>query len=1371
MKNRNLSATQLLGLVTASLGLWAGAPAKADLVGPYTPDANTLYLFHFDEPAGVSVAANVGTRGGNVITVTNENSFNGIVGNLPQATTLLGHASFAGFGNAFSGTNFDGAFGAAAYDGNGDGQYTSDDATTSPDEIALSNLNFGQGAGNSPWTIEALIRPANITANQEIVCTDGHGQRGFQFRLSGGQLEFNQIGIAGANPKFPIPTTGPHAFVADNWYHVALTYDGVALRMFWTKLDPAVGAANQIGSQAWVSPASIATLLVPLVIGDENRGGFGEPLRGLIDEVRISNIARAANGMQFFSPAVTISQDPVSQSIDVGQPVAFEVLASSTTALGYQWRFNGAAIPEAPNASVFNITTVDLTNAGNYDVVITNQTGSSATSQVAVLTVGAGNFLKHRWSFTADTTDSVGSATGSLQGNATVSGGALVLDGTAGTFLDLPPFLLSGLTAVTFDFWATFGENGNNNRVFDFGNTNFVNPSVPPPQNYVFFSPRAGAGTHNLGITGASSESQQTLSGPGILDNRTIHVTCVIDPQNNFMAIYTNGVLEVATTNLNVSMASLNDELCWIGRSLFAADAYLNGSIDELRIYRGALSAASVLQSEHLGPDELLSNGPVDILVQPANANVAVGQTAAFSIGATGQTPIQYQWYKNGSPVSDATNATYSFATVIGDNGATIQCFVTNTVSGSTHFDASAVATLTVFTPPTLAWLGAAGSDWDSFSLNWTNLAGGPVTTFSSLAAALFDSRGSAAPFVNLTETVNPSIVTVNSTTDYTLAGIGSLTGQGRLVKQNSGTLIIDVTNDMSGGTLVAAGTLQIGQGGVTGTAGSGAITNNAALVINRADTVSLPNAISGTGSLTQNGFGAVGVSGDNTYSGATLINSGTLLLQSSNALGSASSGTTVVNGGQLYITANVNTPEGLTLDGVGPDANGALRKGGAGFSAVLGPVTLAGATTIGLDGGATLALSNVVTGNAALTVAGTGTLALNNNNTYSDGTFLAGGIVNVNANRALGSGPVAVGGNGRFVIGDGLNVTNAFTADVVSPGVATGLLMANNNTNGTVTTLSGPITLNALAANGGHFVGPTASGYLDVAGPVTMPGAGGGYILQVRLGNVRFSGVGSGYDSLEVRADTTSLGANNAIATTANLDLAGNGSPTVPTYFDLNGYDQTLAGLKNTVGPANLGVVTNSSATASTLTLDLQGGFQTFSGYLAGNLSLVLNSGTQVITGSNAYTGNTTVNGGLLQLGTPTLAGSSTVTVANGALLQLDFAETNQVSALVLNGVNQPEGVYNATTSPSFFAGSGSLRVQTIATNPTNVTAVVAGNQYELSWPATHKGWRLEAQTNSLSVGLSSNWGTVAGSTATNQMFIPINPANGSVFFRLVYP
>jgi hypothetical protein len=46
-----------------------------------------------------------------------------------------------------------------------------------------------------------------------------------------------------------------------------------------------------------------------------------------------------------------------------------------------------------------------------------------------------------------------------------------------------------------------------------------------------------------------------------------------------------------------------------------------------------------------------------------------------------------------------------------------------------------------------------------------------------------------------------------------------------------------------------------------------------------------------------------------------------------------------------------------------------------------------------------------------------------------------------------------------------------------------------------------------------------------------------------------------------------------------------------------------------------------------------------------------------------------------------------------------------------------------------------------------------------------------LEAQTNSPSAGLSTNWSTVPGSTAVNSMSFPIVPSNGSVFFRLVYP
>lgn len=75
-----------------------------------------------------------------------------------------------------------------------------------------------------------------------------------------------------------------------------------------------------------------------------------------------------------------------------------------------------------------------------------------------------------------------------------------------------------------------------------------------------------------------------------------------------------------------------------------------------------------------------------------------------------------------------------------------------------------------------------------------------------------------------------------------------------------------------------------------------------------------------------------------------------------------------------------------------------------------------------------------------------------------------------------------------------------------------------------------------------------------------------------------------------------------------------------------------------------------------------------------------------------------------------------------------------------------------------------------TINPNPTNIVFAVSGNQLTLSWPSDHTGWQLQAQTNALSVGLNTNWVNVAGSTTTNELVMPISPANGSVFYRLIY-
>jgi autotransporter-associated beta strand protein len=102
---------------------------------------------------------------------------------------------------------------------------------------------------------------------------------------------------------------------------------------------------------------------------------------------------------------------------------------------------------------------------------------------------------------------------------------------------------------------------------------------------------------------------------------------------------------------------------------------------------------------------------------------------------------------------------------------------------------------------------------------------------------------------------------------------------------QGSGGIATPIT----GTTLISAGGLQIGAGGSTGSLGSGNITNNATLAINRTGEVAMANAISGTGALNKLAAGTLTLSANNSYSGETVVDGGTLALNGSGAVASSS--------------------------------------------------------------------------------------------------------------------------------------------------------------------------------------------------------------------------------------------------------------------------------------------------------------------------------------------------------------------------------------------------------------------------------------------------------------------------------------------------
>ncbi len=86
--------------------------------------------------------------------------------------------------------------------------------------------------------------------------------------------------------------------------------------------------------------------------------------------------------------------------------------------------------------------------------------------------------------------------------------------------------------------------------------------------------------------------------------------------------------------------------------------------------------------------------------------------------------------------------------------------------------------------------------------------------------------------------------------------------------------------------------------------------------------------------------------------------------------------------------------------------------------------------------------------------------------------------------------------------------------------------------------------------------------------------------------------------------------------------------------------------------------------------------------------------------------------------------------------------------------------------------ASDGSIAVvPVVSTTPVHIAAQFNASALTLSWPVDHIGWRLQAQTNVLTVGLSGDWFDVVGANLTNQVTLPVDAMQGSVFFRLIYP
>ena len=254
--------------------------------------------------------------------------------------------------------------------------------------------------------------------------------------------------------------------------------------------------------------------------------------------------------------------------------------------------------------------------------------------------------LVHRYSFTNGDTvavDSVGSQDGTFVNGAAISGNAVHLDGS-NQYVHLPSGLITGMTSLTFEVWFSYSSNGSWMRAFDFGNI-----SGSGGQDYIFFTPQSGSSDSRFVITdGGGGSDEEVLSYDTLNYSEYTYIACVYNGDNDTMSYYLNGAL-ANSRSVTIPLSEVNNQYSFLGRSLYSADPYLNGSIDEFRIYNHALNSSEVSHNYSIGPDV---SDAEHTATNPIPANNAVSVNPSIHLGWTAPTtiPDSYTVYVSNDP-------------------------------------------------------------------------------------------------------------------------------------------------------------------------------------------------------------------------------------------------------------------------------------------------------------------------------------------------------------------------------------------------------------------------------------------------------------------------------------------------------------------------------------------------------------------------------------------------------------------------------------------------------------------------------------------------------------------------------------------------
>ncbi|EBR0285867.1 AIDA autotransporter-like protein ShdA, partial [Salmonella enterica subsp. enterica serovar Agona] len=605
----------------------------------------------------------------------------------------------------------------------------------------------------------------------------------------------------------------------------------------------------------------------------------------------------------------------------------------------------------------------------------------------------------------------------------------------------------------------------------------------------------------------------------------------------------------------------------------------------------------------------------------------------------------------------------------------------------------------------------ASATGWDGTSLikqgagtlilNAENTyTGGTTISGGTLVATNVDALGSGD-------------VTDDATLELNTGGTfdNAISGSGQVVKSGDDVLTLSGANSYSGGTLISDGTLVASNVEALGT---GDVTDDATLELNTGG--DFINNIGGTGRVEKSGDDKLTLSGSNTYTGGTLISSGTLVANDVNALGTGDvtdNATLMLNTGGDF-TNNIggtgrvekSGDDALTLSGSNTYTGGTLISGG---TLVANDVNALG--TGDITDNATLALNavgdfdNAISGSGKVEKSGDDALTLSGSNTYTGGTLISSGTLVASNVEALGTGDVT--DNATLELNTSGTFDNAISGSgqVVKSGDKMLTLSGANSYSGGTLISDGTLVASNVESLGTGDVTNNATLELNTGGDFTNNISGSGQVVKSGDDALALSGANS-------YTGGTLISSGTLVAT--NVDALGSGDVTDNATLELNTggtFDNAISGSGQVVksGDKTLTLSGSNTYTGGTLisdgtlvasnvealgtgdvtdnaTLELNTS-GTFDNVISGS-GQVVKSGDDALTlsGSNTYRGGTTISGGTLvatsveALGTGDVTDNATLALNTGGDFINNIGGTGRVEksgdqTLTLSGANSYTG------------------------------------------------------------------------------------------------